>query len=152
MAGLRCDMGAYVLVCILSILVGAALLQTIGAMSRTFEEANIYMMVILMLSMLLGTGFVREVPSWLGWARDISMMGIAADVSMYLEFKDINNWRNTLTADGIFTEYGVQITNDQQFLEGLTILFVILGGLRVLCFLFVKFLFTGRSFMENLRD
>ena len=80
------------------------------------------------------------------------MMGIAADVSMYLEFKDINNWRNTLTADGIFTEYGVQITNDQQFLEGLTILFVILGGLRVLCFLFVKFLFTGRSFMENLRD
>ena len=41
MAGLRCDMGAFILIMIMSILVGAAILQCIGAMSRTFEEANI---------------------------------------------------------------------------------------------------------------
>ena len=29
-----------------------------------------------------GTGFVREVPSWLDWARDISVMGIVADMAM----------------------------------------------------------------------
>ena len=40
------------------------------------------MMVILMMSMMLGTGFVREVPSWLDWARDISVMGIVADMAM----------------------------------------------------------------------
>ena len=40
--------------------------------------------------MMLGTGFVREVPSWLEWARDISIMGVTADLAMYLEFKDVN--------------------------------------------------------------
>ena len=41
-------------------------------------------MVILMMSMMLGTGFVREVPSFLDWARDISVMGVVADMAMYL--------------------------------------------------------------------
>lgn len=72
-----------------AIVVGGAMMQLIGAISRTFEEANIYMMIVMMMSMMLGTGFVREVPSWLEWARDISIMGVTADLAMYLEFKDV---------------------------------------------------------------
>merc|ERR1711991_424968 len=89
MAKLRIDLGAFIAIMILGILVGASIMQTIGSISRTFEEANIYMMVVLMMSMMLGTGFVREVPSFLDWARDISVMGIVADMAMYLEFKDV---------------------------------------------------------------
>ena len=151
MAGLRCDLFAFILIGIASILVGAAILQCIGAMSRTFEEANIYMMVILMMSMMLGTGFVREVPSFLGWARDISVMGIVADMAMYLEFKDIPD-KYQMTSAEIFDEYGVLITNDKELWEGAMTLFWIFLVCRILCFIFVKFLFTGRSWREDIKD
>jgi ABC-type multidrug transport system ATPase subunit len=150
MAGLKIGLGAFILIMVYGILVGAAVMQLIGAMSRTFEEANIYMMIVLMMSMMLGTGFVREVPSWLEWARDISIMGICADLGMYLEFKDVNSKYGS--AEQIFREYGVQITNDYQFWNGVLVLFYIYIFCRVLCYLFVKFLFTGRSFEEDMRD
>ena len=34
----------------------------------------------MMMTMMLGTGFVREVPHWLAWARHISVMGVLADM------------------------------------------------------------------------
>ena len=37
MTGLNIDLGAFILINILGILVGAAIMQTVGAISRTFE-------------------------------------------------------------------------------------------------------------------
>eukprot|EP00617_Octactis_speculum_P008703 CAMPEP_0185797952 /NCGR_PEP_ID=MMETSP1174-20130828/161886_1 /TAXON_ID=35687 /ORGANISM="Dictyocha speculum, Strain CCMP1381" /LENGTH=214 /DNA_ID=CAMNT_0028493417 /DNA_START=113 /DNA_END=754 /DNA_ORIENTATION=- len=113
MARLRIDLGAFVLISIFGIIVGASMMQTIGAMARTFEEANIYMMVVMMLSMMLGSGFVREVPSWLNWCREISLMGIMADLVMYLEFKDIPAKYGT--SHDIFKDYGMLIRSDDDF-------------------------------------
>ena len=115
MAKLRIDLGAFIAIMILGILVGASIMQTIGSISRTFEEANIYMMIILMMSMMLGTGFVRETPLWLKWARDISVMGVCADLGMYLEFKDIPPEKFDTTDSEIYEEYGVLIRSDEQF-------------------------------------
>jgi len=55
MAKLNISLGAFVLILCLGILIGASVMQLIGAVSRTFEEANIYMMVVLMMSMMLGS-------------------------------------------------------------------------------------------------
>merc|ERR1711871_671812 len=123
MAGLRIAFVPFMLISILGILVGASIMQLIGAFSRTFEEANIYMMVILMMSMMLGTGFVRETPTWLEWARDISVMGICGDLCMYLEFKNVD--AKYSTPSEIFSEYGVLVTNDSQMWDGVLILFYI---------------------------
>ena len=150
LAGLKIGLGNFILIMIFGILIGASMMQTIGAISRTFEEANIYMMVILMMSMMLGTGFVREVPSWLGWARSISVMGLTADLAMYLEFKDVDPKYGT--AAEIFAQYGVRITNDTQMWEGVLTLLQILIVCRILCFIAVKFMFTGRTFEEDLAD
>jgi len=75
MANLNISLGSFILILCLGILIGASVMQLIGAVSRTFEEANIYMMVVLMMSMMLGTGFVREIPYFLKWARSVSIMG-----------------------------------------------------------------------------
>ena len=150
MAGLHIAIGSFVIISIMGILVGAAIMQLIGAFSRTFEEANIYMMVILMMSMMLGTGFVRETPTWLGWARDISVMGICSDLAMYLEFKNVDAKYGT--SEEIFAEYGVLITNDSQLWDGVLILFIILLVCRILCYLCVKFMYTGRSWKEDMND
>ncbi len=75
MADLNISLGAFILILCFGILIGASVMQLIGAVSRTFEEANIYMMVVLMMSMMLGTGFVREIPYFLKWARSVSIMG-----------------------------------------------------------------------------
>lgn len=150
MAGLKLPCGDFILINVYGILLGASVMQTIGAFSRTFEEANIYMMIILMMSMMLGTGFVREVPDWLTWARDISIMGICSDLAMYLEFKDIA--ANYGTPEEIFGNYGVRITNEDEFTNGCLVLLYILIICRVLCFIGVKFAFTGRSFQEDLAD
>mmetsp|Transcript_39146 Transcript_39146/g.51209 ORF Transcript_39146/g.51209 Transcript_39146/m.51209 type:complete len:100 (+) Transcript_39146:2-301(+) len=99
---------------------------------------------------MLGTGFVREVPSWLEWARDISIMGVTADLAMYLEFKDVNAKYGT--KEEIFEEYGVLITNQDQFVDGMLVLFYILLVTRILCYLAVKFMWTGRTFEEDMRD
>jgi len=150
MAGLEIDIFAFSGIMVAGILVGAAIMQLIGAISRTFEEANIYMMVILMMSMMLGSGFVRDVPGWLSWARGVSIMGIISDMSVYLEFKDVKEKYGTPSE--IYDEYGVLITNDSEMRSATGVLIYIYVICRVLCFLSVKFLFTGRSFQEDLKD
>merc|ERR1719444_455199 len=72
MAGLTQGIHVFALVNISGILVGAALMQLVGALSRSFEEANLLMMLIMMLTMVMTSGFVREVPGWLEWLREIS--------------------------------------------------------------------------------
>ena len=150
MAGLNCNLGAFCLLMIYGILIGASMMQFIGSISRTFEEANIYMMTIMMMSMMLGTGFVREVPSFFDWARDISLMGICSDLVMYLEFKNVDSKYGT--AESIFSEYGVLIRNEEQFWNGVAVLFYVFLVCRALCYLGVKFLFTGRTFAEDWED
>lgn len=150
MAGLNISLGPFIAIMMYGILIGAATMQLIGAVSRTFEEANIYMMVVLMMSMMLGTGFVREVPSWLGWARDISIMGIVADMAMYLEFKDVDPKYGT--AADIFEEYGVLVRNEADLVAASMTLFYILLVCRILCYFAVKFAFTGRTYAEDWAD
>lgn len=150
MAGLRIAAFDFILVNIAGILIGAAMMQCIGAIARTFEEANIYMMIVMMMSMMLGTGFVREVPSFLSWARDISVMGVLADIAMYLEFKDVPAKYGT--PQSIYEEYGVRINSDSDLDTGVMVLLVIFLICRVFCYVFVKFMFTGRTVAENLKD
>lgn len=45
MSGLQLPLGAFCGIMVYAIVVGGAMMQLIGAISRTFEEANIYMMV-----------------------------------------------------------------------------------------------------------
>lgn len=150
MAGLNISLGAFILVICYSILIGAAVMQLIGAVARTFEEANIYMMVVMMFSMMLGSGFVREAPSFLKWARDISIMGIAADIANYLEFR--NAPAKYGPAHTIYSDYGILITSDAEMWAGVLVLFYIYLIARLLCYLAVKFCYTGRTLAEDWRD
>merc|ERR1719321_1049867 len=102
-----------------AVLIGATLLQASGALSRTFEEANLLSILILMLSMMLSTGFVREVPSSLTWLRDISVAGIFADMAMYLEFRDCD--ASLGTPEEIFEYYGIQLKTNSDVLKGVWI-------------------------------
>ena len=150
MADLNIALGAFILIVTYGILIGASIMQLIGAVARTFEEANIYMMIVLMMSMMLGTGFVRETPYFLKWARNISVMGITSDLAMYREFKHVPAKYGD--AQSIYKQYGVLITNEAEQWSGVLILFYIWLITRVLCFLGVKFLFTGRTLAEDWRD
>lgn len=150
MAALNIALGAFILIVTYGILIGASIMQLIGAVARTFEEANIYMMIILMMSMMLGTGFVRETPYFLKWARNISVMGITSDLAMYREFKDVPSKYGD--AQSIYKQYGVLITDEAQQWNGVLTLFYIWLVTRCLCFLGVKFCFTGRTFAEDWRD
>ena len=150
MADLNIGLGAFILIMTYGILIGASIMQLIGAVARTFEEANIYMMIVLMMSMMLGTGFVRETPSYLKWARNISVMGITSDLAMYREFKHVPEKYGN--AQSIYSEYGVLITNEKQQWNGVLILLYIWLISRFLCFLGVKFCFTGRTLAEDWRD
>jgi len=150
MCGLRMGVHWFLIVGEVGILVGAALMQMIGAVSRTFEEANILMMLILMLSMVLSTGFVREVPSWLQWGRDISVMGINGDIAMYFEFRNID--AEFGTTESVFTSFGVQIKNEELLGRAMLINLGIYLVARAITYLAIKFLHTGRSFRENLAD
>lgn len=171
MAELNISPGAFILIVCLGILIGASVMQLIGAVSRTFEEANIYMMVVLMMSMMLGTGFVRETPYFLKWARSISIMGktspyiftphicahnlfynagITSDLAMYREFRDVPAKYGS--AQDIFSEYGVLIRSEDEMWKGVLVLFYIWLICRFLTYVAVKFCFTGRTFAEDLRD
>jgi len=108
------------------------------------------MMIILMMSMMLGTGFVREVPHWLQWARSVSVMGIVSDLGMYLEYRDIPVKYGT--PDEIFDQYGVKIRSDDELWSSVLILFWIWLVARFICYLFVKFCFTGRTLAEDFKD
>ena len=152
MASLQIGFWSFCGIMIYSILVGASIMQLVGAISRTLEEANIYMMIVVMMSMMLGSGFVREVPQWLQWARDVSVIGVAADLALYLEFKDINSEKYGYTAADVYKEYGIQIQNDSELTHGMLVLLYILLVSRVLCYLAVKFMYTSRTWGEDQMD
>merc|ERR1719378_1378680 len=90
MIGLTLEFHFWLAFNVFGILVGASVMQMVGAVSRNFEEANILIMFVMILTMVMSTGFVREVPSWLEWLRSISMMGLATDLVMYYEFRNVD--------------------------------------------------------------
>ena len=55
-------------------------------------------------------------------------------------------------AQSIYRQYGVLITSEAEQWDGVLILFYIWLITRFLCFLGVKFCFTGRTFAEDWRD
>jgi ABC-type multidrug transport system ATPase subunit len=150
MAGFKGNLLYWVVVNVVGILSGAALMQMVGALSRTFEEANLLMMLILMLSMVMSTGFVREPPKFLEWLREISTMGITADLAMYFEFQDIDEKFGT--PDQIYESYAVRVKSDDDMVSAFVTLLIIYVVARLITFLAVKFLHTGRDVRENLRD
>jgi ABC-type multidrug transport system permease subunit len=140
----------FIVLNVIGILVGASLMQCIGAVSKSFEEANILTMLVMMMSMMTSTGFVRVVPSWLKWMRDTSFMGLIGDICMYLEFKDIDPKYGT--PEQVYKDYGVQIESEDDIMLAVSILLATFVIARLLTYLAVKFLHTGRSFKENLAD
>lgn len=150
MMQLRGPLGLWLVVNIIGILLGAAIMQLIGAVCRTFEEANLLMMLVMFATMLTSPGFTREVPGWLEWLREISVMGIIADLVFYFEFQDAD--LRFGTQQEIYEAYAVQIRSDSEVWTGILKLVAIFVFCRILTFCAVKFMFTGRSFAENLRD
>lgn len=153
MAGLRMGIGFWVLVNVAGILVGAAVMQAAGALSKSFEEANMMVMVILMMSMILSSAFVREAPVWLEWAREISVMGLLGDICTYLEFKDVGSMdiEGIDSIEEMAAATGLLLTSEEDVMRAIWILLCIFLVARVITFLAVKFLYTGKSFRENLR-
>jgi len=153
MAGLRMGLGLWVLINVGGVLVGAAMMQAAGALSRTFEEANILIMVILMMSMILSSVFVRETPVWLEWARELSIMGLLGDICSYLEFRDVEGLKieGIDSLEDISAQFGLLVTTEEDMKGACWTLMVIYLIARVIAFLGVKFLYTGKSFGENLR-
>jgi len=146
LANLRQSYFEFWLVCVCSILVGASVMQAVGAASRTFEEANIIMMTALMTTMMCSTGFLREVPSWLMWLREISVMGLLADIGLYMEFRTAD------TASDIFSEFGGMVKDDAELRKAILVTAGIFVVCRFAAYLSVKFLHTGRTFTQNLKD
>merc|ERR1719277_1747047 len=139
MAGLHTNFFIWVGLNIFGILVGASLMQCIGTLSQTFEEANILMMLVMMLTMMMSSGFVREVPGFLEWMREISVMGLLADLCMYYEFHNVDSKYGT--ADEIFDKYAVKIKDEEGVVSAMMIMLAIYVVARVIAFLAVKFLF-----------
>jgi ATP-binding cassette subfamily G (WHITE) protein 2 len=150
MAGLETGFFSWIWICTIAILAGASLMQMVGSLSRNFEEANLLMMLILMLSMVMTSGFVRDVPDFLEWLRKISIMGIISDMAMYFEFSDVDPKFGT--ADEVIGKNAVQIRDDDDMFKSYMIVLAIFVFARTVTFLAVKFLFTGRSFWEDLLD
>lgn len=150
MAGLRQNLLLFILVNVIAVLVGAAMMQMIGALSKTFEEANILMMLIMMLSMVMSTGFTRQVPDFLLWMREISVMGLVADLAIYFEFKDVDPYFGT--PEHVLADYGARIRSDDDVATAMYILLAIYLVARVIAFAAVKYIHTGRSCSENTAD
>lgn len=151
LARLRMGVHCFVFVNVFGVLVGASLMQMIGAICRTFEEANLVVMPVMMLAMMTSTSFIRQVPSWLEWTKSISVIGLLADVASYWEFHGASpslvGWGNVLE------EYNFRIQSADDVLETVAVLVAILLATRFVTFLGVKFLHTGRSSCaENLAD
>merc|ERR1711881_611000 len=56
MSGLRMGLHIFIAINVYGILVGAAVLQAIGAVSRSLEEGNMLMMLVMMTTMMLTSG------------------------------------------------------------------------------------------------
>jgi ABC-type multidrug transport system permease subunit len=151
MAGLRMELMLFIAVNVYSVLVGAAMMQCIGAVCRTFEEANLLMMPVMFLTMMTSSSFVRQVPGWLTWMRDISVMGLLADTAMYWEFRNYST--DEYSGDQVLASAAVRIRSDAEVMEAMLSVLVVLLAARLTTLIAVKFLHTGRSSCaENLRD
>ena len=149
MCNLRCEFHQFLLIIVSGILIGGAVLQTIGAMSHSVADATIYVSLVMIAFMLVGSGFVRETLVYLEWVRAISPVAILTDMAMFLEFQDVPSKLGS--SDEIFDHCGVLVTDDEQFWAAAWSLLYIYLGASGLGFVFLKFLYTGRSFMEDLR-
>jgi len=69
---------------------------------------------------------------------------------MYLEFKDIDPKFGA--PEDVYEAYGVQIESEDDVMLAFLILMITYIIARLLTYLAVKFLHTGRSFKENLAD
>jgi len=150
MEGLRMGLGICMLLQVGGILVGASLMQLIGAISSSFEEANILLLLLMMFTMMLSSGFVRVVPGWMTWARDISIMGLLGDLCLYYEFADLDPAYGT--TDQVLSAAAVRIKSEEDVVSALLIMLGIFLVARFLTFLAVKFMYTGRSFAEDMAD
>jgi len=152
MAGLRMGIGLWVIVNIAGVLVGAAIMQASGALCRSFEEANMLVMVIFMFSMVLSSAFVRQAPVWLEWAREISVMGLLGDICSFLEFRDVPGmgFAGIDSMEDISEQFGLMVTTEEEMTSACWILFIIFLTARLVTYLAVKFLYTGKTFRENL--
>lgn len=150
MAGLRQNVFVFIGLNVICMLVAVGFLQGAGAMARGFEEANMFMMLVMMMSMMNSTGFVREVPSFLMWMREISFMGICADLALYMEFRDVDPVFGT--PESVLASVGAKIRSDDDVRSVVWILVCVYLVARVFTFLAVKFCHTGRSFREDLAD
>jgi len=133
-----------------AILVGASIYQMIATLSRNYEEGDVLSLMFALTSMVLASGFIREVPVWLEWARAISVMGINGDVAQHLEFRDLDPKFGPV--EEIYVVYGIRVRSDSGIAQALGINFCIYICARVIGYLACKFLHTGRTFKENLRD
>lgn len=150
MARLQMGVHCFVFVNVFGVLVGASLMQMIGAICRTFEEANLVVMPVMMLAMMTSTSFIRQVPSWLEWTKSISVIGLLADVASYWEF---HGAPSLVGGGNVLEEYNFRIQSADDVLETVAVLVAILLATRFVTFLGVKFLHTGRSSCaENLAD
>merc|ERR550514_357778 len=105
----------------------------------------------MMFSMMLSSSFVREVPAWLDWARSMSVMGLLADVSMYYEFRDIEEKGADFgTGDQVFESNGLRVRTPDDAMGACLILGIIFLVSRIIAFFSVKFLHTGQTLKENL--
>jgi len=150
MAGLQMGFGTWILVNVMAILVGASIMQMVGAVSKTFEEANILIMLIMMMSMVMSTTFLREVPSFLVWMREISIMGLVGDLAAYLEFRDMDPKHGV--TEQVLADFAIRIRDDDDMYKAFAIVAAIYVICRLVTFLAVKFMHTGRSYSENWAD
>eukprot|EP00933_Yihiella_yeosuensis_P072957 TRINITY_DN8150_c3_g1_i1.p1 TRINITY_DN8150_c3_g1~~TRINITY_DN8150_c3_g1_i1.p1 ORF type:complete len:659 (+),score=96.58 TRINITY_DN8150_c3_g1_i1:111-1979(+) len=150
MIGLKMGFGVFLVLNIASVLVGASMMQMIGAISNSFEMANLLMMLVMIMSMMMSTTFVRVVPDWLDWMREISVIGLFGDLAIYLEFKELPSSYGQ--PEAVLRQYNAQIRDDDAMMSALWILLAIFLVSRFFTFLAVKFLFTGRSMKENLAN
>jgi len=140
MVGLRMELSSWLLVNVGAVLVSAAMMQLCGAVCQTFDEANVLVLFVMMFSMMVSGAFVRVLPSWLSWSRNISIVSLLGDIGMYLEFKPENAAAGALASVVSEDEAGQAVIK-------LCIFFIVC---RLLTYVAIKFLHTSQTFQENL--
>ena len=100
-----------------------------------------------MLAMMFSPAFVRSLPGFLKWARDVSFIGLLSEMAMYLEFQTVDTVFEDamITTDFVLETYGVNVRSDEDFLGAAWVLVGTWVVARVIAYLAVKYLHTGRS-------
>jgi hypothetical protein len=141
MGGLRADWGSCLSVSILSIHTGTALLQFVGAISMNFDQANGIATLFLMMFMMVSPAFLRNCPKWLRWLYDISFIGQMSGYAAKLEFDELED----------ATELG-EFKAPEDVDDAIIVCLVSLAITRSLTYLAVRFLHTGRPWVQLKHD